>query len=116
MARGPIPFRRRRGLIAIGPLPSPRGWLPALAIGVAAGFLFYWADVTLYDALFHPVRSLRDLVYSVGEVTVEGVRMLPFVLVTTAIALALNGLLRRRREARMPQTEGAAAEPAEARA
>jgi hypothetical protein len=116
MARGPIPFRRRRGLVAIGPLPVPRGWGPALASGVAAGFLVYWADVTIQDALLHPVRSLRDLVYSVGEVMVEGVRMLPFVLVTTAIALVVSGLLRRRRRTITPQTGGSAVDRGEARA
>jgi hypothetical protein len=96
MTRGPLPFRRRR-FIAIGPLPTSRGWLPFIAVGMAFGFLLYWADVTFYDAAFHPVRSLRDVVYSLGEVLVEIARMLPFVIVTTAIAVGVGALVRRRR-------------------
>jgi hypothetical protein len=100
MTRGPVTFRRRRGYIAVGSLPGLRGWLPAVGVGITTGFLLYWADVTLHDALFHPVRSLRDLGYSLGEVLVEFARMLPFVLVATAVTLAVWLLVRRWRSER----------------
>ncbi len=94
------PFQRRRPFAILAASSAGSGGLGMAMIGIAAlGILFAFSDVTLYDLLTRPWRSLQWLAWGFGDLLVATFDALPHLL--TAAALWLAGaiawrLLRRR--------------------
>ncbi len=63
----------------------------ALFFIAALALLFAFSDVTLYDLVIHPLRSLGWLAGGLGDLVVASFEALPHLL--TAAALWLAGLL-----------------------
>ncbi len=82
------PFQRRRRFALIG--GSGAGGIGrALAAIAALGLLFAFSDVTLYDLITRPLRSLRWLAEGFGDLLLASFYALPHLLTAAALWLAL---------------------------
>ncbi len=82
------PFLRRRRFVIVAAPPSVGGFGRALAAIAALGLLFAFSDVTLYDLLTRPLRSLRWLAEGLGDLLVASFDALPHLLTAAVLWLA----------------------------
>ncbi len=93
------PFLRRRRFVIVAAPPTLGGFGRALGAIVALGLLFAFSDVTLYDLVTRPLRSLRWLAEGLGDLLVASFDALPHLLTAAVLWLAAAfawRLLRRR--------------------
>jgi hypothetical protein len=81
------PFQRRRRFAFIAAAGVGGVWR-ALAAIAALGLLFAFSDVTLYDLMTRPWRSLKWLAEGFGDLLLASFDALPHLLTAAALWLA----------------------------